>query len=267
MTDRPIDRFATLDAPASWQAVDFMSDLHLHAGDTATQAAWLAYLDGATGTDALFILGDLFEVWVGDDVLDHADTPERTFVQTCVQALHGFARRTPVFFIAGNRDFLLGPKALAASGMQGLSDPAVLVFGSRRWLVGHGDALCLADTDYMAFRATVRQPAWQADFLARPLPEREAIARDLRTRSEARKRATGHDPSLWADVDADAARACLREAQAPVFIHGHTHRPATHDLGHGLQRVVLSDWDLQATPPRAEVLRLTDRGLTRIPLA
>ena len=96
---------------------------------------------------------------------------------------------------------------------------------------------------------------------------REAIARDLRARSEARKRASGHDPDLWADVDTDAARACLQKAGAQTYIHGHTHRPATHDLGHGLQRVVLSDWDLQATPPRAEVLRLTDRGLTRIPLA
>ena len=91
--------------------------------------------------------------------------------------------------------------------------------------------------------------------------------RDLRARSEARKRATGHDPALWADVDADAARACLQQAHATTYIHGHTHRPATHDLGQGLQRVVLSDWDAAALPPRLETLRLSAAGLERVKLA
>src|SRR5690606_29513446 len=128
----------------------------------------------------------------------------------------------------------------------------VLVFQGRRWLLSHGDALCLDDTDYMRFRAQVRQAAWQQDFLAQPLARREAIARDLRAQSEARKRRTGHDPSLWADVDAAAARGWLQRAAADTLIHGHTHRPAEHALGDGLRRVVLSDWDARATPPRAE---------------
>ena len=118
----------------------------------------------------------------------------------------------------------------------------------------------------MRFREQVRQPAWQRDFLARPLSERTAIARDLREQSEARKRSTANDPSLWADVDASAARAALQAAGAHTLIHGHTHRPALHALGDGLQRVVLSDWDAAAHPPRAEVLRLDAQGLRRIPL-
>lgn len=266
------ERTDELVAPSTWRTVDCISDLHLHAAEPATRDAWLGYLARTPTPDALFILGDLFEVWVGDDVLDDAQSPEsperpeRTFVRGCVAALHRFAQHTPVFFMAGNRDFLLGAKALAASGMQGLNDPTVLAFGGQRWLLSHGDAMCLADTDYLAFRAQVRSAAWQSAFLAKPLAEREAIARELRARSEARKRELGHDPGLWADVDADAARAALRAANAATLIHGHTHRPAEHDLGDGLQRTVLSDWDARATPPRAQVLRLTSAGAQRVVL-
>lgn len=254
-------------APSSWRSVDLISDLHLQAADPATHAAWLGYLARQPAPDALIILGDLFEVWVGDDVLDHADTPERAFLRACVSALQGFSRHTPVFFLAGNRDFLLGAQARARAGLQGLDDPTVLVFGGARWLLSHGDALCLDDTDYLAFRALVRSPEWQAGFLARPLDEREAIARDLRARSQARQRELGHDPERWADVDADAARAALREAGAATLIHGHTHRPAEHPLGEGRRRIVLSDWDLGARPPRAELLRLSLDGATRVALA
>ncbi|MBL0919819.1 MAG: UDP-2,3-diacylglucosamine diphosphatase [Hydrogenophaga sp.] len=261
------ERTDELVAPSTWRTVDLISDLHLHAGEPATRDAWCGYLARTPAPDALFILGDLFEVWVGDDALDHADTPERAFVRDCIGALHRFAVHTPVFFMAGNRDFLLGPKALAASGMQGLNDPTALVFGGERWLLSHGDALCLADTDYLAFRAQVRGAAWQAAFLARPLAEREAIARDLRARSEARKRELGHDPSLWADVDAAAAKSALATAEASTLIHGHTHRPAEHPLGDGLRRIVLSDWDAKAEPPRTELLRLTASGAQRVNLA
>lgn len=261
------ERTDELVAPSRWRTVDLISDLHLHAGEPATRDAWAGYLARTLAPDALFILGDLFEVWVGDDVLDHADTAERAFVRDCIGALQRFAAHTPVFFMAGNRDFLLGPRALAASGMQGLNDPTVLAFGGERWLLSHGDALCLADTDYLAFRAQVRGAEWQSAFLARPLAEREAIARDLRARSEARKRELGHDPALWADVDAAAAHAALTAADARSLIHGHTHRPAEHPLGGGLRRIVLSDWDAQATPPRGELLRLTAAGAQRVRLA
>lgn len=261
------ERTDELVAPSHWRTVDFISDLHLHAGEPATRDVWRAYLERMPAPDALFILGDLFEVWVGDDVLDHADTPERVFVRDCVAALRHVATHRPLFFMAGNRDFLLGERALAASGMQGLNDPTVLAFGGQRWLLSHGDAMCLADTDYLAFRAQVRGAAWQSAFLGKPLAEREAIARDLRARSEARKKELGHDPGLWADVDAGAACAALRAASATTLIHGHTHRPGNHTLGDGLQRIVLSDWDARARPARAEVLRLTHAGVQRVALS
>lgn len=264
------ERFPELVAPASWRSVELVSDLHLHAGDAATHAAWLAYLARTPRPDALFILGDLFEVWVGDDLLAPDDTdadPDRRFWRACAQAIQAFASHTPTFFIAGNRDFLIGPAGLEACGMRGLADPTVLVFAGQRWLLSHGDALCLADTDYQAFRAQVRGADWQKAFLARPLAERESIAHDLRTRSEARKRALGPDPGLWADVDPAAASDWLAQANAMTLIHGHTHRPAEHPLGAGRRRLVLSDWDASAAPPRAELLRLSAAGASRVALA
>ncbi len=262
------DRLDQLSAPAHWQAVEFISDLHLQPGEAQTFEAWLAFLQrpASERADALFILGDLFEVWVGDDMLESSASTDQTFWRACSEALWSFSTYTPVYFMAGNRDFLLGSQGLRACGMQGLNDPTSLDFLGQHWLLSHGDALCLADTDYMRFREQVRQPAWQREFLARPLSERTAIARDLREQSEARKRSTAHDPCLWADVDTNAARAALQTAGAHTLIHGHTHRPALHELGDGLQRVVLSDWDAGAHPPRAEVLRLDAQGLRRIPL-
>jgi UDP-2,3-diacylglucosamine hydrolase len=257
------DRLEPIRAPATWKAVDFISDVHLHSGDPATAQAWLSYLQRPPQADALFILGDLFELWIGDDELDDA----LGFSSACAGALRRHSDSTPTYFLCGNRDFLLGQAALSACGMQGLSDPTVLEFGGRRWLLSHGDALCLEDTEYQAFREQVRSPQWQQTFLSRPLAERAAQARDMRAHSEARKRDMAHDPELWADVDADAARAWLSATGADTMIHGHTHRPAAHDLGLGLTRVVLSDWDATATPPRLELLRLTNAGLSRLPLA
>ncbi|MBA4261906.1 MAG: UDP-2,3-diacylglucosamine diphosphatase [Comamonadaceae bacterium] len=269
MTAPLTDRFAELHAPAHWRAVEFISDLHLQASDPTTFAGWQRLLQrpAAERADALFILGDLFEIWVGDDVLSPTNrSSESVFLRHCTTLLHDLSRHTPVFFMAGNRDFLFGTDGLRASGMQALDDPTVLDFMGQRWLLSHGDALCLADTDYMRFRAQVRTPAWQTTFLAQPLAEREAVARGLREQSEARKRSHAHDPTLWADVDTPAARQWLQRADAPMLIHGHTHRPASHELGDGLQRVVLSDWDAAASPPRAEVLRLSAAGLQRLPL-
>lgn len=261
------DRFAELRAPATWQAVEFISDLHLHADEPATHHAWLQYLGRPLNErpSALFILGDLFEVWVGDDILGPAAPAEHAFSRSCVSALQAYSHSTPVYFMVGNRDFLLGAQAMQASGMQPLSDPTVLDFQGRRWLLSHGDALCLADTDYMRFRQQVRDPDWQREFLARPLVQRMAIARELRDQSEARKRRVGHDASQWADVDTDAAIDWLRHAGAHTLIHGHTHRPADLPLSDGFRRVVLSDWDLAASPPRGEVMHLSEQGLQRMP--
>lgn len=273
------DRFAEMRAPAHWQAVDFISDLHLQALEPATFDCWRRYLQrpSAERPDALFILGDLFEVWVGDDVLkppgsarSDVDDLEHRFWRDCADLLKAHSRQTPVFFMPGNRDFLLGQGGLTACGMEGLNDPTVLMFLGQRWLLSHGDALCLDDADYMRFRAQVREPRWQRDFLARPLIEREALARELRRQSEARKQEQADDPSLWADVDSAAARNWLQRSRAHTLVHGHTHRPAQHDLGPSadgqLQRIVLSDWDATSQPPRCEVLRLDAQGLHRLPL-
>lgn len=244
-----------LRAHPHWLEIDFISDLHLQAGDDATFRVWQDYLR-TTRANAVFILGDLFEVWVGDDVVDQpAINPAQGpgFEARCAQALKAASRRLDIFFMHGNRDFLLGPTFAEACGMTLLSDPSVLDFGGQRWLLSHGDALCLMDTDYLSFRAEVRGEPWQRDFLGQPLAQRQAIARALRTQSEARKRSG----ASYADLDAQASCDWLRMAQASTLIHGHTHQPAEHDLPHGLRRVVLSDWDALATPPRAEVLRLS----------
>jgi UDP-2,3-diacylglucosamine hydrolase len=260
-------RIAELAAPADWRVVDFISDLHLQASEPDTVQAWADYL-AHTRANAIFMLGDLFEVWVGDDALTTAaDSHEARFESRCATLLQQASRQRALYFLHGNRDFLFGPAAAQACGLTLLDDPTVLTFGSQRWLLTHGDALCLDDTDYLQFRAQVRSPGWQQAFLARPLAERRAVAAGLRGQSEARK----HSGAPYADVDAGAAQAWLQAAGACRLIHGHTHRPADHGLGPDLQRHVLSDWDAAATPARAEVLRLqlepTGVQMQRLPLA
>ncbi len=253
-----VPRFQELIAPARWRTVDFLSDLHLQASEPATAAAWQRYLQ-TTPADALCILGDLFEVWVGDDVLDESGSFE---AQACGW-LRTAAQRCAVYFLHGNRDFLVGTGFAAHTGATLLTDPTVLVFQGQRWLLSHGDALCLNDVDYQRFRAQVRTDAWQAAFLAQSLLERRTLARGIRSESEARKRSG----QPYADVDTSAALAWLHAAQAHTLIHGHTHQPATHHLADGAQRVVLSDWDLAAPTPRGDVLRLTPQGLERVAIA
>ena len=249
--------FKELVAPPAWRTVDLISDLHLQAGEPATFEAWQGYLQ-TTPADALIILGDLFEVWVGDDSLDSAG-----FEAQCAELLRRAAQRLPVFFVHGNRDFLVGPAFAARCGFTLLDDPTVLVLHGQRWLLSHGDILCLEDTEYLRFRAQVRTPEWQAAFLARPLEERRALARSMRVQSEDRKR---NPSTIWADVDTAAARNWLQQANAHTLVHGHTHRPADHDLGDGLRRVVLSDWDATAHPPRAQLLCLSTVGAQRVDL-
>jgi len=244
-----------LAAPGHWHAIDFISDLHLQASEVATFSAWQHYLAN-TPADAVFILGDLFEVWVGDDVLVSAPGQPPPFEAICQQALRAASARLALFFMHGNRDFLLGQAFAQACNMRLLSDPTVLAFDAQRWLLTHGDRLCLDDTDYQRFRAMVRTDEWREQFLAKPLAARQALARGLREQSESRK-ASG---ASYADVDTPEAIRWLGTAQASTLIHGHTHKPASHWLdGAGaapLRRLVLSDWDANAPPPRLEVLRL-----------
>lgn len=242
---------AELIAPPYWRAIDFISDLHLQASEPETFIAWTRYLQ-TTKADALFILGDLFEVWVGDDVAAATAASADSFERQCAAHLHQAAQRLDIFFMHGNRDFLVGQEFLSQCGMRLLSDPTVLCFDQQRWLLSHGDELCLADTEYQQFRKMVRSDAWQNEFLSKPLEARQTIARGLRAQSEARKKLG----LPLVDVDAEMAKQWLGDAGSNVLIHGHTHQPADHDMGAGLQRIVLSDWDGADVPPRAQVLKL-----------
>ena len=246
-----------LHLPSHWRVLDFISDLHLQADDPATFSAWQHHMASSTA-DAVFVLGDLFEVWVGDDALSSA-TEDFAFERACAQTIAATARHRAVYFMQGNRDFLVGSAFAQRCQLQLLADPTVLPFGGQRWLLAHGDALCLDDTAYMAFRSEVRQPAWQQAFLAKPLAERRAMARAMREQSAQAQRTAATDKPYkpFGDVHPQAVADLLAATGATTLLHGHTHLPATHDLGHGRQRVVLSDWDAAATPPRAEVLRLT----------
>lgn len=256
----------TVCAAPHWRTLDFISDLHLQASMPATFTAWRAFMT-QTPADALFILGDLFEVWVGDDLAEFGTDTEADFARQCQTILHATAQRTAVYFLHGNRDFLLGPDFANRCGMTLLADPCVLEFDQQRWLLSHGDALCVDDVDYQRFRGDVRSPLWQQSFLAKPLAQRQAIAHGLRAQSESRK-ASG---ARYADVDTALARQWLNQAQASTLIHGHTHRPGEHPLNPGetpsQRRMVLSDWDADAQPARLEVLRLrTGRAPQRLGL-
>ena len=245
--------FYELALPPAWRAVDFISDLHLCEAMPRTFAAFAAHLQ-ATPADAVFILGDLFELWVGDDMRS------RPFEHACVDAMARAASHRQLAFLVGNRDFLVGAAMLRDCGLMGLPDPTVLAAWGQRVLLTHGDALCLADQPYQAFRQEVRSPAWQAQFLARPLAERLAIAAEIRRASTTRQR---FDGAAGVDVDTAEAVRWLHALGAAEMVHGHTHRPGSESLAPGHKRHVLSDWDLDQAD-RAQVLRLTRDGFARV---
>jgi UDP-2,3-diacylglucosamine hydrolase len=273
MTTEPSTAFDTsvLKAPDHWREIDFISDLHLQDDEPATFLAWQSFMQN-TPAEAVFILGDLFEVWAGDDVIEsrsvgiqNNDTlpfkDEISFEKRCVEVLKIASQRLDIFIIHGNRDFLLSHDFEKASGATLLNDPTRLQFAGEDWLLSHGDSLCLDDTDYLAFKAQVRSAKWKQQFLAKPLHERQSIARLLRERSELRKKSG----LAYADIDEQEAIKWLSDHHAHTLIHGHTHKPADHLLITSagganqttpLLRMVLSDWDASATPPRTEILRL-----------
>jgi len=242
--------------PAQWKAIDFISDLHLGDDTPRTFEAWRTHLQH-TSADAVVMLGDWFEMWVGDDLRTQG------LAAQCVEVLAEVSRRRAVAFMIGNRDFLLGADMLAACSLKGLDDPTVMVGFGERVLVTHGDALCLSDVQYQQFRAMVRNPAWQTQALSLPQAERLRIGAQMRHHSEQKKDGRSA-PADWADVDFTAAVAWLEAARSGTMIHGHTHRPGAETMAPGYVRHVLSDWDLDHAPYRAEVLRWSAAGLHRI---
>lgn len=216
----------------------FTSDLHLTEDRPDLTALFLAFLAGpCQGARSLFILGDLFEYWVGDD--DDASA----LIGPVADGLATLrARGTAIQFMAGNRDFLIGPDFARRAGMALLADPTVITLDGQRLLLMHGDTLCTDDLAYQDYRRQVRDPRTQAAFLAQPLAARRAFVEQIRQRSEAAKQEKAEEIM---DVNADAVAEALRRHHFPIMIHGHTHRPAHHRLdvdGQACERWVLSDW-------------------------
>jgi len=236
----------------------FVSDLHLDPARPAITDLFLAFLrEEAVRAEALYVLGDLFETWVGDD--DPSDAGAA--VAAGLRAVAGAG--VPVRFLRGNRDFLLGDCYAGPAGMRILPDPAVVSLYGEPVLLMHGDLLCTDDAAYQAFRAQTRDPEWQRRFLAQPLAARLAFAAQARQASMARQREMIAGDRATFETVTDVAPAAVDAVMArfgvATLIHGHTHRPAVHDLavgGRPCRRVVLGDWYEQGS-----VLRVDASGL------
>jgi len=219
----------------------FVSDLHLSPATTGSVRIFLDFLAGrARAAEQLFILGDLFDAWPGDDCLDDVEEISAAEVADALAGLSSAG--VAVSLLHGNRDFLLGADFARRCGVRLLPDPYVLSLPAWQFVLSHGDLLCTDDLDYQAFRRQVRNTAWQAAFLAKPLAERKALAAAARAQSENAKR--GKTLELM-DVNPAATDDFLRQHGYASLIHGHTHRPARHDHlvdGIHVERWVLSDW-------------------------
>jgi len=243
-----LSEFTSNDAPAPVRVTDvvtapkvpvlFVADLHLTDKRPQTAAAFSEFLSGPVRqAGSVFILGDLFEYWVGDDDTGSA------FNRSICEALRATVNAgTAVYFMTGNRDLLAGQGFAHVSGVRLLADMVSVRFGTRTLLLSHGDALCTDDHEYQAFRLQVRNHEWQAGFLAQPLDARRKFIEKAREQSEAAK--SGKRAEIM-DVSADAVTNLLRSYTYPTLIHGHTHRPARHTYlidGHHCERYVLPDW-------------------------
>ncbi|KFN41580.1 UDP-2,3-diacylglucosamine diphosphatase [Arenimonas metalli] len=229
----------------------FVSDLHLDAARPGITRLFLDFLAGeARSAEALYVLGDLFEAWVGDD------DPGEPGASVCAALKSVADSGVPVFLMRGNRDFLYGQRMAERCGATLLPDPCVVDLHGVPTLLMHGDLLCTEDTAYQAFRRQVRDPAWQANFLAQPLAARQAFAAQARAASQQHQK--GMSETIT-DVTPDAVDAVMARHGVTRLIHGHTHRPAIHALeiaGRRAQRIVLGDWYDQGS-----VLRLDGDGL------
>ena len=216
----------------------FIADLHLSPALPEATSLFKQFLhDKAAQAEALYILGDLFEAWVGDDDLE---LPFHREIAYALAELHHAGVR--VYLMHGNRDFLLGQRFMQSAGATLLPDPSLVDIHGCPTLLAHGDAYCTDDTKYQAIRKQTRDPAWQAVALSKPLAERRQMAQAYRMQSELEK---SHKESALMDVNAEAVAEALRAYGYPRMVHGHTHRPAhhVHEVdGHICERWVLPDW-------------------------
>lgn len=258
----------------------FISDLHLSPALPRTVQVFEDFLRGpAREASILFILGDLFEYWIGDDMLDvdapaSANTDADSPTAATPEPLGAFARRmtaamaelsvsgVPIAVMRGNRDFLLGERFARAAGAVMLNDPCVFSFLGQALVLSHGDQLCTEDVSYQRFRRVAHSPPGKAFFLALPLRLRMAIANRVRRISAAK----GAHRRVYADANANAVAALLDAAGERTLVHGHTHRPARHADGRRV-RWVLPDWEFDVDPPRGGYLQWDAHGLRAIDLA
>jgi UDP-2,3-diacylglucosamine hydrolase len=236
----------------------FIADLHLDDARPEITTLFEQYLasDEARGAKALYILGDLVEAWIGDD--DDAELPTR--IATATKGLRDAG--VPVYFMVGNRDFLLGETFASRAGMTLLDDGTVHDIEGVPTLLMHGDVLCTDDVEYQAVRKQVRTDAWKQQILSMPLAARRAFAAQARSDSKSR---TGRIDETIMDVNQGAVEEAMRHARVARLVHGHTHRPAVHDFGLGAtpaQRIVLGDWYDHGSVLRIEPDSVELRGLT-----
>jgi len=212
----------------------FISDLHLSEKHPELTQAFFKFLEESKeACTHLFILGDLFETWIGDD----DNLPLHKEIKN---ALLSFTTNGPkTFFMHGNRDFLVGESFAQETGIKILPDPFALDINGQKVILSHGDFLCTDDTDYIDFRNKVRTKDWQSDFLQKDILERKEIAKNLRNDS---KKATSQKSNTITDVNNQSVENFINEHQPDIFIHGHTHRPNIHEM-HASKRIVLGDWD------------------------
>jgi UDP-2,3-diacylglucosamine hydrolase len=230
----------------------FISDLHLQESHPRTAEAFFRFLaERAAHARQLYLLGDIFEYWAGDDDLD---MPFNRRVADALRALGDAG--VEVFWIAGNRDFLVGAGFAQAAGLTLLAEPHVATIGGQRIVLVHGDAECTNDLKYMQFRAQVREKAWQQQFLAMPLAQRKAIIAGLREGSREAHTTKSYE---MMDVAPEAVDALFAATGVDVIIHGHTHRPALHEQG-GKRRYVLPDWELDAEHQRGGWIAVDQSG-------
>ncbi len=234
----------------------FISDLHLEADRPEIGEQFLDFLGGeAAEADALYILGDFFEYWVGDDDPDE-------YYASIKRSLRAFTDSgVPVYFMHGNRDFMIGEAFAVETGVTLLQDPCPLELYDKSVLLSHGDALCTDDVEYQQVRAMTRNPEWQAMMLAKPLAERIAIARQARSQSEERNKTLSE--SIM-DVNPEAVKQTIAEHGVEILLHGHTHRPAIHSIevdDRIAKRVVLGDWY-----DHGSVLRWDEDGMDLSPM-
>lgn len=234
-------------------AILFLSDLHLHPSRPAIIDCFVHFLLAQQGrAQALYILGDLFEAWIGDDHPDPGYEPVKTALRACHEA------ETPVYLMHGNRDFLIGERFCEETGCVLLPDPTRIDLYGTPTLLMHGDTLCTDDAEYQSLRTQVRDAQWQRRILALPVRERLALAQQARELSTL---ATQGKDEYIMDVNAGEVLRVIEEYKVDLLIHGHTHRPAVHHCecrGRRVTRIVLGDWYT-----RGSVLVVTRQALTR----